>query len=274
MTAFLGAVAIILAITVFVLLPIYMLFDVIRDIFRYFFDNWLNKNLFFTSVDPLVREYLERSFRYYQNLPPHKKKLFVKRVQKFMKDKSFEGREGLYISPEMEVLIAASAMQLAFGHHDIYFTHFEKIIIYPDVYYSNYTNKYHKGEVNSKGVIVLSWKYFNEGYLNPNDGRNLGLHEMAHALRVVDFVANDEHNFFDRTLFFRFISHAREEMILIENGADSFFRSYAATNDHEFFAVAIENFFERPKEFMEYHPEMYHTIVNLLRQDPSTHQII
>jgi len=38
----------------------------------------------------------------------------------------------------------------------------------------------------------------------------------------------------------------------------------ASSNDHEFFAVAIENFFERPLEFHDFHPQMYVSLARLL----------
>lgn len=60
----------------------------------------------------------------------------------------------------------------------------------------------------------------------------------------------------------------RYEMERIVNDEVSFFRDYAATNDHEFFAVAVENFFERPQAFFEHHPRMYGLLATLLNQDP------
>ena len=56
-------------------------------------------------------------------------------------------------------------------------------------------------------------------------------------------------------------------MKLIVNGEASFFEQYAAANDHEFFAVAIENFFERPLEFNDFHSPMY---TSLTRQKPGS----
>jgi Mlc titration factor MtfA (ptsG expression regulator) len=107
-----------------------------------------------------------------------------------------------------------------------------------------------------------------QGYLNPYDGRNLGLHEMAHALKISDATSHPGFDFFDRQAFHDFVFYAREEMQLIVNGDASFFRQYASSNDHEFFAVAIENFFERPLEFSDFHPQMYTSLARLLNQDP------
>ena len=259
-------------ILIFIGTPIVLFFQIIQGVLQYIFGDWWDRNLFLVRYDPLIHQYLHKNFRYYQYLEIQQRRLFVKRVTKFLRYKEFEGRQGLFVSPEMEVLVAASAIQLTFGLPGIYFRHFDKIILYPEHYYSTITGRYHHGEVNTQGIIVLSWKNFHDGYLNPDDGRNLGLHEMAHALKFVDASQSDENDFFDRNALFRFIHYAREEMSIIQNGYDSFFRSYAATNDHEFFAVAIENFFERPREFYEYHPQMYHVMVHLLNQNPQLRQ--
>ncbi|MEP4532261.1 MAG: zinc-dependent peptidase, partial [Cyclobacteriaceae bacterium] len=47
-----------------------------------------------------------------------------------------------------------------------------------------------------------------------------------------------------------------------------FFRAYGGVSQAEFFAVAVENFFERPKEFKAYHSVLYQTMCKLLKQDP------
>ena len=52
----------------------------------------------------------------------------------------------------------------------------------------------------------------------------------------------------------------------------AFLRSYAGTNEAEFFAVAVEYFFERPQEFQTALPELYGTLGSLLRQDPAAEQ--
>jgi hypothetical protein len=168
----------------------------------------------------------------------------------------------------MRTLVAASAIQITFGFPSVYLHRFTKVILYPDVYYSTITEGYHQGEVNSAGIIVLSWQNLLQGYLNPYDGRNLGLHEMAHALKISDATSQPGYDFFDRQAFYDFVSYAREEMQLIVNGEASFFRQYASSNDHEFFAVAIENFFERPLEFNDFHSQMYTSLARLLNQDP------
>jgi hypothetical protein len=92
--------------------------------------------------------------------------------------------------------------------------------------------------------------------------------EMAHALKLTDSHTGEDRDFLDRTDLIRFTAIARDEMNLITLGEPSFFRSYAATNDEEFFAVAVENFFERPEEFRFAHADLYDSMVTLLGQNP------
>lgn len=248
--------------------PLVWLYQIIRDVTKYLFSDWYNKKLPFIRVDSFTRSFLTTNFHYYNKLSPTDRLVFERRVQKFISLKDFQGREGLIITTEMRTLVAASAIQITFGFPSVYLHRFKEVILYPDAYYSTITEAYHQGEVNSAGIIVLSWKNLLQGYLNPYDGRNLGLHEMAHALKISDATSYAGFDFFDQEAFHHFIFYAREERQLIANGEASLFRQYASSNDHEFFAVAIENFFERPLALSDFHPQMYSTLVRLLNQDP------
>ena len=44
--------------------------------------------------------------------------------------------------------------------------------------------------------------------------------------------------------------------------------AYGATNPAEFFAVASETFFERPRELRAEYPELYEQLRTFYRQDP------
>ena len=147
-------------------------------------------------------------------------------------------------------------------------SYFRNILVYPDSYYSTINDTYHKGEVNPRlKAIVISWKSFVEGY-SEQDGKNLGLHEMAHALRLENRMINHEFKFLDDEILKDWELRAAHTIQEINNGKEQFFREYGGTNLEEFFAVAVENFFERPKAFSENHPLTYQTLSRLLKQDP------
>lgn len=214
--------------------------------------------------------YLVRSFPFYNRLDDRHRRLFEGRVQQFINDKQFIPRGGIReISYEMKVLIAGSAVQITFGYPNIRFRHFDRILVYPDDYYSTITRQYHKGEVNSKGIIVLSWANLVEGFRDPHDGIQLGFHEMAHALRLINIVDNDEYDFYDRELMEHFDFAALMEIRKIRLGeGPSLFRNYASANSDEFFAVSVEVFFEQSDVFYAYNPQLYTMLSTILRLDP------
>ncbi len=215
------------------------------------------------------KETLKKYFGYYNRLSPSNKKKFERKVQYFISVKKFVPRDIPEVTDEMKALIAASSVQLTFGLPGIFLQHFRRILVYPDDYYSTISKRYHKGEVNIRhGIIVLSWKSFVDGYIDPHDSRNVGLHEMAHALRFENMITNNEYNFFDDKLLLKWREHALEEMARYDAGNPSFLREYAMTNEEEFFAVAVEYFFEQPLEFRENLPNLYSTLQGMLKQDP------
>jgi Mlc titration factor MtfA (ptsG expression regulator) len=168
----------------------------------------------------------------------------------------------------MKALIAGTAIHLTFGHPSIYLQHFRRILIYQDTYYSEISQRHHKGEVNLGGAIVLSWKSFVEGYIDNEDGINVGLHEMAHALRLENAITNEEYGFLDDKILMKWTDLCYREIEKINDSCSDFFRPYAATDSQEFFAVAVENFFERPQKFHDWNPELYDVLAAMLNQNP------
>jgi Mlc titration factor MtfA (ptsG expression regulator) len=220
-------------------------------------------------VPQAFRDILQKYFRYYQQLPPSDKAKFERKLTTFVYSKRFIPRNIDRVTIEAKVLIAAAAVQLTFGLPHVYLQHFNKILVYPDDYYSSITKRFHKGEVNPRfGIIVLSWQSFIDGYIHPNDSVNLGLHEMAHALRLENLIRNEAYNFFDAALLEKLDIQASRICARMPRETDSFFRPYACANEHEFFSVAVENFFERPQQFKDEIPEVYDILRRLLRQDP------
>lgn len=219
-------------------------------------------------VPSYYRELLQKHFRYYQGLSAENKAIFERRVCRFVYSKQFIPRGMKEVPVEVKVFVAATAVQITFGLPHVHLSHFSKILIYPDDYYSTITRRYHKGEVNPAfGIIVLSMKNFVKGFLHGEGGINLGLHEMAHALRIENIV-RQEYAFFDEPLLERFDQIAKRMCADGSVGGDSVFRPYACTNLHEFFSVAVENFFERSVQFKMQLGELYNIMVRLLNQDP------
>ena len=54
----------------------------------------------------------------------------------------------------------------------------------------------------------------------------------------------------------------------MQGGTKNLLGDYAATNYHEFWAVAIELFFENSLQFKQELPELYEAMSRVLNQDP------
>lgn len=214
---------------------------------------------------------LKNLFPYYAKLNTSHKQEFIEKVEWFIAEKNFLPRGELrMVTQEMKLLISATAVMVTFGFPGVTLEHFKKILIYPDSYYSTINQQFHQGEVNPKlGIIVLSWENFVRGFIDLQDGINLGIHEIAHAMKLENQIHyNSESNFFNPTLWGRYAENAAVEIEKILNGEETIFRSSAANNQHEFFAVALEVFFERSVELKSYNQRLYQSLVYLLKQDP------
>lgn len=169
----------------------------------------------------------------------------------------------------MKAIICCGASQLVFGLPRESLTYFEKIIVYPDYYNSKYTHKRHKGEVNpGLRVIVFSWRGVIEGLDRPDDGLNLLLHEFAHALWLEHKLMHHQYRVLNEDVIEEFERLAAAEMGELHTNEQHFFRRYAFESIEEFFAVAVENFFERSEIFIRDLPYLYIVLTKILKQDP------
>ena len=222
------------------------------------------------KLEEVYKPYLATYFSFYNALDSEKKVLFEKRVQRFIDLKQFVPRGLPEVTAEMKAAIAGTAIQLTFGYPDVYFRHFWRILVYPDSYYSAITHRYHMGEVDTRGLIALSWKGFKEGFANPSDGRNLGYHEMAHALRLANIVDNEEYDFCDMNIIDEFDREAVKEAAKLRNtpAEPSLFKGYFLQDRYEFFSVTVECFFEKPVELLNYNPKLFYLLTKILKINP------
>lgn len=205
---------------------------------------------------------------YYGSLGSVGRERFLKRVLAFMDSKEFRY---IALEPEtrMPLLISAVAVQLTFGLENYLLDYFDIIYVLKDNYRFGLYNVPFEGHVSEDG-IYLSWSNFLRELSDYTDGQNLGLHEMAHALTYVNFRDGDgrDDEFYHK--FRDFSAIARPVFEGMQAGGVNLLDPYAATNYEEFWAVSIENFFERPGIFQVQLPEVYGALCRLLNQDPLT----
>lgn len=215
---------------------------------------------------PLEEErFLKDKFVFYNRLTNKQKTFFQHRVFLFIKDKSFEGREGFKVTQEVKLYIAATAVMLTFGMRKFLLPSLSKIIIYPDVYHSTINNTYHKGEFNPKlEALVFSWKDFLQGFATRRDNLNLAVHEFIHVIQINSLKYSDVSSAM-------FTDASKEMLALLLNknirarlDSTEYFRDYAYTNQFEFLAVLVEYFIENPLELKQNFPEFYLKIREML----------
>lgn len=226
----------------------------------------------YKGVSEEQKRILRLKFPFYAALSAKYKIEFERRLKYFLMNKEFMSRR-MDVTEEMKTLVGACAVQLTLGFQPLRFTHFSKILLFPGKFHTKQSDKLRKGEVNSRGIIVLSWEDFINDYKIKDDGINLGLHEMAHALKLEDAFPDDEFEFINERALQHFYEVSTEEYIRIRQKKPSFIRSYAGTDREEFFAVCVEQFFEQPKQFRSALPEIYEALVDLLRQDPAENTV-
>jgi Mlc titration factor MtfA (ptsG expression regulator) len=210
---------------------------------------------------------LTKRFPYFNALSAIQKQRFLKRLQAFIANKVFKIHDEQGYK-EMPILISAAAIQLTFGLEKYLLPNFEFIHVYPQEFMRvQETICFLEGNVSGH-AINLSWKHFLEGYANPDDGQNVGLHELAHALYYQTFVAeeNVDRNF--RNTFDNFNSYGNKVFEQELQPGNDLYSDYALKNFQEFWAESAEIFFEKPAAMKTSYPQLYDTIKFLLNQDP------
>lgn len=208
---------------------------------------------------------LDKFNPYYHSLPPELQQRFLMRTTNFMTSKRFKYLE-MEGEEHMPLLVSAAAIQLTFGLENYLLDHFHTIYIVKSDYNYGLFNVPFQGHVNKDG-IYLSWSNFVRAFENYTDGDNVGLHEMAHALSYTNFIANDGSDDGFKERFREFSLTGRAVFKEVQEGRWTLLGNYAATNYEEFWAVCVENFFERPKPFQQQLPSLYNAMCNLLNQD-------
>ena len=216
----------------------------------------------------MADEVLEKKLGYYARLSTQGREKFRSRLQVILATKTFIGKEGLRLTPEIEIMTAAAFVQVTFGLEHFQLPRFSKIVIYPDVFYNKLLERNLKGSASPIGVLRFSWKHIRYGYAIGDDNINLALHELAHALKVT-VQEEDVHDGHLYEELQEFLEEGEEIRDAILAGKMDLIRKYAATNAHEFFACCVEYFFESPEHFKQNLPDQYRLLCEVLLQDPT-----
>jgi Mlc titration factor MtfA (ptsG expression regulator) len=214
-----------------------------------------------------IDKVLKKRISFYTYLDDDNKAKFIHRLCLLLHKKKFVSKKGLQLTTEIKIVACSAIVQVTFGLRSYELANIKGFNIYPTVFYNSFMKAYLKGSSPPDGMLSLSWKDLAHGFLVDNDKYNLGLHEVAHSLKSSLKYADD----FD-TGYFAYIKKweavGHVEFKKMQRGEASFLREYAGVNEHEFFAVCIEHFFEVPEQFQYNLPDIFYHLSVLLNLDP------
>lgn len=237
------------------------------------------------SVPNEWRSIIARNAPFFDRLSDADQRELLGHVQVFLAEKRFEGCAGLQLTDEIRVTIATQACLLLLHRKTDYYPRLMTILVYPSGYVVNEVRPVEGhiwqegregrlGETGRQmGSMVLAWDAAKSGATDPSDGKNLVLHEFAHQLDFEDSVADGVPALGSREDKLSWAEVMKMEFAALraadETGISTLLNTYGATNPAEFFAVATEAFFERPRALRRQHPRLYGELQRFFRQDPA-----
>jgi MtfA peptidase len=203
----------------------------------------------------------------------------------FLDRKEFTGANGLQVTDEMAVAIAAQAclpvLHLGLQAYD----DFVGIVVHPAEVVArrvvtdadgvvHHYDEVLAGEAMEGGPVMLSWADVSEAGDLAEMGYNVVIHEFVHKLDMANGEADGVPPLPDRTTAetWRGTLQAAYDAFCrdVDEGFDTFLDPYGAQSLEEFFPVAAEAFFVAPVAFRQHHPTLYTLFASYFRQDPAT----
>ena len=229
---------------------------------------------------------LKKNVAHYGRLDDAERTELRATIQVFLEEKQWEGCGGLVLTDEIRVTIAAEACLLQLGLPHDYYRNVQSILVYPTtvVVPTREPGVFERvdapreagtpilGQAFARGPVMLVWDAVLHGSRHPEQGHNLVFHEFAHQLDMLDGAADGTPPLADDRQLAAWISVCSREFqrlrALADRGHKTFLDAYGAKNEAEFFAVATEEFFDRPKALLSHAPDLYRVLHDYYRQDP------
>jgi len=211
---------------------------------------------------------------FYAQLDDDLRQRFHTYLKTFAWEKHFIGAGGQEIDDEIRVVVSAAAVRLVLHLGLGYYNRLTEIIVYPSHYKhpDRGDDAVVFGEAHTWGTVVLSWDAVRHGLANPRDGHDTATHEFAHVLDIGDGAFDgtpDLRRFADYSPWAKVMSKNFTSLRAKKKQHRKTLRSYGATNEAEFFAVATEAFFEKPQQMRERLPELYEQLERFYGFDPT-----
>jgi len=214
-----------------------------------------------------VERWMRDTFPYYHWVDRDR---FRRDVKIVLDEWIFEGIDGVEVTDEALAGVAAGAALLLHGRPRWELPRRQTVLLYPDRfdldYFSGESGDF-DGMAHPQGPVILSSRAIKESWSDATDGSNVVLHELAHLLDYENAFADGVPSLVDPGSQVAWRALVQKEIRRVRIGR-SMLRRYAATNPAELFAVAVENFFERPETMAERHPELFAALKSLFNLDP------
>ncbi len=229
-----------------------------------------------TPFPPEWRRLLERRVSFYRKLRGEARDRFESDLRVFLTEQRFVAGGDFEVHDETKVLIAASAAMLKHGLPNWEWPRMRDIVIMPQTFDTSYGHGEGaniSGMVQSQGSVLFSQRDVKQGFKKGADGDNVALHELAHVMDLADGYADGipvgwlSEQSWTKVIADRLKKIQRKKYAHV-------LRDYAGTNEAEFFAVAVEAFFERPDKLEERDPEVYAMLRDYFRLDPANMEIV
>jgi len=193
-------------------------------------------------------------------------------AQLFVREVPFEGCQGLVVTDEMKVAIAATAALLVLKQPYPRFPRLQRILLYPDTFIPRTVpSRWSRGvetapeptlgQAWGDGMMVLAWADIEADAAHPADGHNVILHEFAHVLDFEDGASDGRPLLAADGDIRAWVSVMEREFDrqaeAVDGGEDPPLDEYAATDPAEFFAVATETYFEDGARLKQRLPAVY-----------------
>ena len=226
--------------------------------------------------------FIEKNIPLYHRLPDDLKQQLHGLVNVFLAEKAFVGCGGQEITDEVRVTIAAQACMLLLNRKTHFYPKLKTIYVYPHTYVAKGLmndgglivegKSVRLGESWQNGPVVLTWDSVSGGARNIQDGRNVVFHEFAHQLDQEDGDADGAPILESRSCYRSWAAVLGEEYQRLCSKTlgrrRSMLNKYGATNPAEFFAVATEAFFEKPRQMHKKAPDLYEELKSYYHLDP------
>lgn len=222
------------------------------------------------------RRWLQDHVPLYGQLDEMERTRFERDVQFVLDEYSFEGVQDVSVTNALRLSVAAGIAVLLHGRPTWELPGSRSVLFYPErfdeTYHGNVTASY-DGMAHQQGPIILTVASVQQSWDDPGDGNNVVLHELAHLFDYDNEGADGVPSLVDPGSAPDWQALVREEMKRVARGR-SLLRPYAAEAPSEFFAVAVEHFFEQPELMAAHHEELFRALVSFFQLDPRTGTVL